>query len=214
MRRWMIRLALGCLIGLLALAGGWAPAMAARDGSDAAWATIRAKVPADQPLYRPTWLPERFRQPGQAATTGPIIGVGYTSDEGDNLLFIYGPSNSCATPERGLPAPILIHGIKGELAVLPESCYPQITVDWVQGGGQYTIAGNRAGTGQAAVNREEMLRIVAGLALVGPDGAPVAGPPNRGARGPSASRRPGSARPAPSSTTGGGMAGWRAMAIR
>lgn len=140
------------------------------DPSNAAWATIRAKVPAEQPLYRPTWLPDRFTRPGIAATQGPVTGVTYTSDQGDNLLFVYGGSNSCTEPAVSTET-VLVHGMQGLLGILPASCYPQITTNWQRGETTYTIAGNRSEKGRSASSREELLLVIAGLALVGPDGA-------------------------------------------
>jgi hypothetical protein len=175
MRQRFVTLILGCLVLVSALVSTQPRPVAAQDDSDAAWATIRATVSANQPLYRPTWLPDRFRQPGVAATQGPITGVNYISHEGDNLLFIYGGSNSCNESAITIE-PVLVHGTRGLLGVYPASCYPQITANWLRGETSYTIAGNRADSGRPALSREELLHVIAGLALVGPDGAALPQP--------------------------------------
>ena len=141
-------------------------------GSDAAWATIRAALPRDTPIFRPTWLPERFRQAGTAATTGPIVGVGYTSNEGDSLLFIFGGSNTCGTPQQPTTEAALFHGNRGSLTVWPEGCFPAISADWTEVGKTYSIQGNK-GTRAAALSRDELLRVIAGLTRIEPDGQTV-----------------------------------------
>ncbi len=141
-------------------------------GSDVAWATIRAKLPRDTPVFRPTWLPERFRQAGTATTSRPIVGVSYTSDEGDSLLFVFGGSNTCATPQQLATETALVHGNRGSLTIWPEGCFPAISANWTEAGKAYSIQGN-VGTRTAALSREEMLRVIAGLVRIEPDGQTV-----------------------------------------
>jgi hypothetical protein len=165
------------LIGLLNLGVVFSlPALPVRAddpaGSDAAWVVIRAKLPRDTPVFRPTWLPERFRQAGTATTTGPFVGVGYTSDEGDIVLFVFGGSNTCATPQQPSVEAALFHGNRGSLTVWPEGCFPAISANWTEVGKTYSIQGNK-GARAAALSREELLRVIAGLTRIEPEGQAV-----------------------------------------
>src|SRR5579875_1924044 len=40
-------------------------------GMDNAWTIVRAALPANQPVYRPTWLPARFQSAPLGPTPGP-----------------------------------------------------------------------------------------------------------------------------------------------
>jgi hypothetical protein len=173
---------LGCLLLAGALVGGGSGVAANQADSDAAWATIRAKVPAEQSVYRPTWLPDRFRQPGQAVDSGLEFGVVYVSDEGDRLLFGQ-TGNACGLPAGDTSQrveAILVHGLRGELVTNTRpDCFPRIAVGWVEAGHSHSIQGNEV-TRSSAASREEMLHIVAGLAAVTPSGAPVPTSPLNG----------------------------------
>ena len=165
------------VVALLSGGIGVSAAPAASDASDAAWATIRARVPAEQPLYRPTWLPDRFQKPGVAQTQGAInAGVGYQSEQGDTIVFVYESSNSCAPTEPPLTEPVLIHGHVGSLTTFQVECSPRITAYWQVNERAYSIQAGPLTEGGTLLSREEMLLIIAGLALVGPDGAALPQP--------------------------------------
>ncbi len=88
MSRWLLALLIGLPL-FFSYPGGATAAIAEPDGSDDAWALIRANTPADRAVYRPTWLLTRFTQAGLPSprSTGLFFGVTYTSTEGDVLFF-------------------------------------------------------------------------------------------------------------------------------
>jgi hypothetical protein len=175
--RLLTRLLLGCTLLISAMVANAPGTAAQQDASDAAWATIRARVPANQPLYRPTWLPDRFQKPGLAMTQGPSNNaVGYRSEQGDAIGFVYERSNSCAPTETPVTEPILIHGHTGSLITFQKECSPRIGVYWKINERAYSIQAGPVADGGTLLSREEMLHIVAGLALVGPDGAALPQP--------------------------------------
>lgn len=61
-------------------------AAAAADEGDAALAAIRRGFPAEQTIYRATWLPDRFDSP--QFNTNPY-GIIYQGDEGERLTFAF-----------------------------------------------------------------------------------------------------------------------------
>jgi hypothetical protein len=175
MYRRRIVLTLFSLLNLIATLANPLPARATyTPGSDAAWAAVRAKVPRDRPIFRPTWLPERFRQPGQAQLSGPFTGVTYRSDAGDTLSFVAGGSNSCVPLDLPVQTePLLVHGVRGNLNFAPPSCQREVSAYWLPLGPavnySYSIQ-SQEGPTSGPVSREEMLRIVAGLVRIEPDG--------------------------------------------
>ncbi len=175
MSRLLIRLLLGCAILLGATVGHAPSAAVAQDDSDAAWADYRAATPTDHPLYRPTWLPDRFRQPGTFMNDAIFVGVMYMSDVGDRLLFgNTGNVGSCIDEDRRLE-PILVHGVPGTLTVPLDLSRSGCTMNvrWEEAGGRLFINAFRS-----TVTREELLLIVAGLASVGADGRALPGSPH------------------------------------
>jgi len=180
-RRFTLAL-LGWLVAATALLGGGATAQAAPDPSDAAWAALRARFPAEQLLPRPTWLPDRFTTPGVVVDNGTAFGVAYTSDAGDTLLFgrTY---NSCALPagDRSQTVrPILVQGVVGALTINTRpDCSPRVMVSWPLGDGNYTIQANGGPSGIVVIPGD-LLVIIAGLTATQPDGAPAPVPLLRG----------------------------------
>ena len=170
MSRPRVLLVLVSLLGLLPLLGGTPLARAADPtGSDATWATVRAQVPKEKPLFRPTWLPARFRQPAEVAN-GPSAGVAYRGDGGDLLVFTIGATNTCPG-EQVTSEPVLVHGIRGTLRI--SDCSPLIAATWSEAGEAYSIRGERGSGAGAVVSREELLRVIAGLIRLEPDGQTV-----------------------------------------
>jgi hypothetical protein len=173
---------LGGLVAASALLVGGATTQAALDPSNAAWAAIRAKFPAEQLLPRPTWLPDRFTMPGVVIDNGTALGVAYTSDEGDTLFFgrTY---NSCALPTEDTSQtvqPILVQGVVGALTINTRpDCSPRLMVSWPLGDGNYTIQANGGPSGIVVIP-VDMLVIIAGLTATLPDGAPAPVPLLRG----------------------------------
>ena len=164
-----------CLLGASLPAGmGATRAADPWDFSNDAWAYLHAKTPAGRNVYRPTWLPERFRAPATAQTVGLLSGAGYDSDAGDRL-FLGTPGNFCGG--NGTSEPITVRGYPGSLFTSTD-CAPEIWFSWNEGEQRYLVMGYRH-QGAGAPTREEMLWIAAGLAPVGADGRPVAaaGPP-------------------------------------
>ncbi|HEX5503053.1 MAG TPA: hypothetical protein VFW96_10555 [Thermomicrobiales bacterium] len=137
-----------------------------------AWAAERARVPADWPVYRPTWLPTRYRQPPLFSNNGLEQGVIYVSDEGDRILFGL-TGNSCGLPAGDTSQtvePYQVHGITGSLVINTRpDCAPRIGVFWQEAGGAYAIQANAMSRADA-LSRAEMRLIVDGLAPVGADG--------------------------------------------
>ena len=138
-------------------------------GSDAAWATIRARTPKEKPVFRPTWLPDRFRQPAEVAS-GPFSGIAYRGEGGDLLAFTIGATNTCPG-NKVTSESVLVHGLRGNLRL--SDCSPLIAVTWSEAGDTYSIRGEK-GTGDGSVvSRDELLRVIAGLTRIEPDGQTV-----------------------------------------
>ncbi len=181
MRHRLVNLALGLVIGLLALGGdgpGTTRAAEGWDFSNDAWARLRALTPAERPVYRPTWLPARFRQPATVTTVFLLFGVIYDSDAGDRLFF-GNTANSCGGASSDVVEPIMVRGHAGSLITSTE-CTPEIMVAWREGDQAHRVMGYKF-NGESAPSREEMLRIAASLEPVGADGRPLtpSGPPAR-----------------------------------
>lgn len=181
MSRLFARLVLGCLIAmLLPLTADAGATRAAEnwDFSNDAWAYIRAKTPPERNVYRPTWLPARFRQPAVASTyaSGLVFGVAYLSDTGDRLLF-GSTANFCGGCERATTEPITVRGYPGTL-VTDAAPAPETWFSWLEGEQAYMVRGYQA-SATSPPTRAEMLRIAASLEPVGADGRPVTpdGPP-------------------------------------
>ena len=172
-------LLLGCLLGTSlppSPTQGVARAADSWDFNNDAWARLRERTPAERNVYRPTWLPARFRQPAVVTTVGLLFGVIYDSDAGDRL-FLGSAANSCGGNST-TSEPITVLGHQGVLMTSTD-CAP-IWFSWGEGDQFYRVVGY-AFNGTAAPSREEMRRIAANLAPVGADGRPVvsAGPPTR-----------------------------------
>jgi hypothetical protein len=154
---------------------------------DDAWDAVRAQLSTTTPVYRPTWLPARFRQAPlpPAIGLGPYFGVTYVGDEGDVLAFTFGPTNS-APPVTS--EPVTVHGLPGRLITTGGS--PRIAVVWSEAGESYAVRGE-LGRGSGTIGRDELLRVVASLAPVGPDGKVMTpGLPNTGGGWASRSKLP------------------------
>jgi hypothetical protein len=126
----------------------------------AAWAALRARVPVGAAVYRPTWLPARFRQTTPEFVDGTFLGVSYRNSADDYLQFSIGGANSAAPTTA---EPLAVHGRAGFLTFSDGS--PPIGVNWQENGQSYGI---RGGT---SVTRTEILQVVDSLAPVGADGA-------------------------------------------
>ncbi len=145
--------------------------------SDAAWAAVRGRLPANVPVYRPAYLPANFRQASEVVN-GPFYGVVYRGDGGDLLAFTFGGGNS--SPPR-TEEPVLVHGVPDRLVTTAGS--PPIGVFWSETGEGYAVRAEH-GTGSTVISRDELLRVVAGLTPVGADGrAALPGLPNTGGGG-------------------------------
>ncbi|MFN8538174.1 MAG: hypothetical protein U0232_11940 [Thermomicrobiales bacterium] len=180
MSRMIARLLLACLIGLLLPVGAGTTRVSADqpwDFSNDAWAYLRAKTPPERQVYRPTWLPARFRQQAVASTVGLLFGVSYDSDAGDRL-YLGSTANSCGGG-GGTSEPITVLGHEGTLYTSTE-CAPEIWFAWTEGDQSYRVMGYKY-NGTSALTRDEMLRIAASLSPVGVDGRPLTqgGPPTR-----------------------------------
>lgn len=178
MRQRFSRLVLSGMSAMLLLLGMGPVATRATarwDFSNDAWAYLRAKTSAERNVYRPTWLPARFRQPAVASTVGLLFGVSYDSDVGDRLFF-GSTANSCGGG-GGTVEPITVLGHTGSLITSTE-CAPEIWIAWSEGEQFYRVLGYQY-KGASAPTRAEMLQIAASLAPVGVDGRPLApnGPP-------------------------------------
>jgi hypothetical protein len=128
--------------------------------TEAAWAAVRAHVPQPVPVYRPTWLPERFRQTTPEFIDGAFLGVSYLNSADDYLQFSIGGANSAAPTSA---EPLAVHGQAGFLTFSDGS--PPIGVHWQEAGQSYGIRGGKN------VTRAEILQVAESLAPVGADGA-------------------------------------------
>ena len=164
--RWgRLALIVGLALVLLAAPGLGRAAGGAQDSDDAAWAAVRAKLPANVPVYRPIWLPARYSEVWRPSAPLPYDGVTYRSDQGDLLAFTFGATNSC--PDVTARETIVIHGVAAGL--VSRDCSPPIAVGWSEAGETYMVRGER-GSGSAVIGRDELLRVVQGLAPVAADG--------------------------------------------
>jgi hypothetical protein len=124
-------------------------------------------VPTGAPVFRPTWLPARFRrQPPGPPAPGPYTGVTYRGADGDSLVFAVGPTNS-APPTANEPFPVL--GDDARLFFTDGS--PPLQIAWTEQGRPYAIRGEAGTAGRSTLTRDELRRIAVGLAPVGADGA-------------------------------------------
>ncbi|MCS6938833.1 MAG: hypothetical protein RMJ55_13415 [Roseiflexaceae bacterium] len=148
-----------------------APTPAAASGDpQAVWQRVRTVIPADIPVYQPTWLPERFRQESATiwyvsadAPYDPHYAVSYVDEQGTCLLFALGAVNS-APPTA--TADLALRNRAATWALW------SATDDWPAQQVQWREAANGASrvyavqTGDAQMTRDELLQIVARLAPV------------------------------------------------
>ncbi len=150
------------------------------DPSNAAWAAYRAATPAAQPLYRPTWLPDRFQQPGAFANDGLIFGVRYASERQEAIIFgSTGNFGSCPA-DASTQEPVLIHGLLGTMQIPSnrERSGCILFAYWQEANSFHRILTYNSET--SGLSRAELLLIIAGLAPVAPDGRPIPGPMRAG----------------------------------
>ncbi len=151
---------------------GSAPVAAADDG-DAAWATARRGVPAEVPVYRPAWLPERFGTTPSAESAGVV----YRGAGPERLTFAV-----AANPAgEALPIPpnsstlLTVHGqpayLQGPTWGPDNQFAPPFVfeVGWREAGATYRVRLTDPPQPGAAVG--ELVALVEGLVPVGADGA-------------------------------------------
>jgi len=164
MSRWSLALLLGLPL-LLNSPGGVSvsAAIAEPDGTDDAWALIRANTPAAKAVYRPTWLPARFTKAGIPSPRPEwlLFGMGYDSDAGDRLFF--GTSANFCGGGDGTVEPITILGHEGSLCT-STTCAPQIWFVWNEGDQYYLVMGYQYNGTRNCMRR-------GGTGLVGSDGS-------------------------------------------
>lgn len=171
-RRWL-NVILGVLSVCVLLGAGPSGVRASSpDATDVAWAAARAKIPPHMPVYRPTWLPARFQQQAPALVNYVGVPAVVYQRADSQLAFVFGGANSAAP--TGSEA-VMVHGMQGALVFSTGT--PAIQVTWTEVGATYSVRGTKD------VTRDELLRVVATLVPVGPDGRVVPGLPTTGAGG-------------------------------
>ncbi len=135
---------------------------------DAAWAAVRrGATPAERPIYRPTWLPERFGGTAQF-TVNPSYGAFYRTAAGERLIFASGDLFGRAPDPAPVGAvPVRVHGLPGYLIETAEPA--TIAVGWAEAGGTYVVRDEQR-TGGMPLGSGELLQVVDSLAPVGADG--------------------------------------------
>lgn len=139
-----------------------------------AWAAARAALPAEVPVYRPTWLPARFQAAPElwyakdrGGDIGPTYLIGYRSDTGDVLHFALGGVN---TSRPDTIEHITVRGVEATLVTTP--AWPKVGISWQEGERVYHVQGYGD-----HITREELVRIVESLAPVHNDVATPTAPP-------------------------------------
>ncbi len=153
--------------------GGGGAGVGWGDEGDAAWATVRERFPVDQPVYRPTWLPERF---GSPQFSDDPFGVVYRGVGEERLTFAVS-LNTEGAPLR-VPAgsvPYMVQGRPAYLTVppiVPDRDFVRpftFEIGWLEG---YTFLQARLeNTRQPGSAAGEVIHAVASLVPVGADGA-------------------------------------------
>lgn len=123
------------------------------------WAAVRAQLPLDVAVLKPSVLPARFSEPPWllsvfGAPLGPRYYIGYGA-KGESLLFYLGAANS--SPPTSSET-ITVRGVRGTLGTT--ASWPAIQASWMEAGRQYTIQDG------SVMTRDELLQIVAGLVEV------------------------------------------------
>src|SRR5438105_7287005 len=140
------------------------PAAGARDEDELAkvvasldiWAGVRAQLPPNVAVLKPTTLPARFTDSPwllsvSTASTGPRYSVAYRAN-GEALVFYLGPANSAAPIST---ESVTIRGANGTLS--PTASSPAIQAAWVESGQTYVIQDG------SVMTRDELVRITAAL---------------------------------------------------
>ena len=124
------------------------------------WAAARAQLATGVAVLRPTYLPERFRNPPwllsvfDTPTSGPRYLIGYASGN-ESLHFVLGAANS-AQPATSVVAEI--RGTPGTLVTT--ASWPAIAAYWTENGNHYAIQDG------SALTRNELVRIIQALAAL------------------------------------------------
>lgn len=127
-----------------------------------AWAAVRRALPAQVPVFRPGWLPDRFRTGNpvvefayfQGAEPTGRYRVGYRDAQGKVALFAIGPVNS------GPPLstePTSVRGVSASLSV--NDGFPAIQLQWTEQGAPYSIQ-------STGLTRDELLHVAQELVQV------------------------------------------------
>ncbi|NOK60723.1 MAG: hypothetical protein GFH27_549297n324 [Chloroflexi bacterium AL-W] len=131
---------------------------------EAAWIEARADLPAEVPIYRPTWLPERFAEPELVDVQAegdyaPSYTIHYASTEDGHLVFILGIGVGALgnAPRPETQTPVMVLGTEGILSTNTENV-PQQGVSWQEGNLSYWIR-----VMSDALTEEELLQVVASL---------------------------------------------------
>jgi hypothetical protein len=127
------------------------------------WMRARSALPANLPLYKPAFVPERFGPPELLeARKDPKDGLLYTivyAAKDENLAFILNMGKGAwgNFPPAEVNEPITVLGVSGGLSISSET--HAMGVFWQDHGRNYQIKGF-----SRQMTKEEMMRIVKSLA--------------------------------------------------
>lgn len=130
-----------------------------------AWAQARASLPADVPVLRPNFVPDRFSSPTLLEVhvdkdNGPVYTINYSAPN-ENLAFILGMGKgalgNAAPPDT--KDPITINNVQGLL--MTTSASPTFWVTWQEQGKNYEIK-----VYSEKMTKEEVMRVVKSLTPV------------------------------------------------
>ncbi len=126
----------------------------------------RAALPADVPLYKPAFVPERFGPPQLLeartdASDGPLYTIVYSA-KGENLAFILNMGKGALGnfPPAETNEPVAVLGVSGVLSISAET--HAIGTFWQDQGRNYQI---KAFSQQ--MTKDELMQIIKSLAPVG-----------------------------------------------
>lgn len=123
------------------------------------WAAVRAQLPPDVAVLKPSVLPARFSDPPLllsvfGAPLGPRYYIGYGA-KGESLIFYLGSANSASPTSTEA---ITVRGVSGTLGTT--ASWPAIQAIWMENGRPYIIQDG------SVMTRDELLKIIAGLVEV------------------------------------------------
>jgi hypothetical protein len=137
------------------------------------WAQVRCAMPADVPVYRPGWLPERFGAPALlearvSADLGPLYTITYPAPD-ESMVFILNLGKGALgnVPPPDQTEPITVLGVEGTLQV--STATHTLSVEWAAHDRRgKPMLGYQIRVFSQVMTRDELMQIVQSLAPVEP----------------------------------------------